>query len=155
MNTKAEIALKSFVQRFDDFLERCAALEEVGAWDVDRNGLMSAYFESDLMAVTLQIMSADGVFEHAEAEVISGMFGCEYTPSDLRETYRTLGSVINDYTRGEASEALALLRHIDPKLCDEYRQLILGAAEVVSAADGVAEGPERRIIERLRSALNQ
>lgn len=153
MNTKAEIALRGFEQRLDKFLELCAELEDRGVWDIEHDGLMSAYFESDLMAVTLQIMSADGVFEHAEAEVVSSMFDCEYTPADLRETYRSLAPVINDYVRGEATEAIRKLQGIDPALADEYRQLILDAADVVSASDGIAEGAELRLIERIRAAL--
>ena len=154
MNTRAEIALVAFEKRFNDFLGLCDDLEQRGVWDFDRLGYMSAYFESDLMAVTLQTMSADGVFERCEAEVLSDMFSNTYTTQDLREMYGSLSNVIDDYANGEATEALDELRAIDPALCEEYRRLILDACEVVAAADGVAEGKEREVINRLRYALN-
>ena len=148
MNTKAEIALNDFVERFDGFLVDCAEVERSGKWDTRKNGLMAAFFEADLFAVALQ------VFERTEAAVLSRMFSAQYTPKQLRDMYRTLKPVIDDYCDEEAGDALAILNDIDPYLAVRYRELILDACEVVSAADGVAEGEERQLIARLRRALS-
>ncbi|MDO4537972.1 MAG: TerB family tellurite resistance protein [Coriobacteriales bacterium] len=153
MNTKAEIALSNFVGRFDAFLIDCSECEIAGKWNVRKNGYMAAYFEADLFAVVLQTMSVDGVFERAEAEVISRMFGTEYDPRELDEMYRTLAPVVDDYCSDEANDALILLGEIDPRMRDEYRDLILDACRVVSEADGVAEGEEIKLLRRLRTAL--
>jgi hypothetical protein len=67
--------------------------------------------------------------------------------------YRSLGSVVDDYCDADAADAVALLSGIDAELCERYRQLIIGACQVVSLADGVAEGDERVLLERLRIAL--
>lgn len=154
MNTRAEIALEGFCERFDALLVKCHEAEQSGRWDTERLGMMSAFVESDLMAVVLATMSSDGVFETPEAEVMSRMFDNEYTPQDLRSLYGSLKPVIDDYVDEEATSALDTLRACDPSLCDDYRALILDACEVVSASDGISEGAEMDFIGRLRDALN-
>jgi tellurite resistance protein len=153
MNTKTEIALSHFCEDFDQFLVRCHDLEMSGKWSVSKYGLMSTYFESDLFAVLLQLMSADGVFERAEADVINQMFSTEYSARDLSKFYKSLGPVVNDYVDEEATDAMALLSEIDPELRDDYRKLMLDACNIISMSDGVAEGEERALIEKLTTAL--
>ena len=153
MNAQAEAALTSFVEKLDDFLVDCSKYEESGAWDVERLGYMSAYFEADLTGVVLQTMSADGRFEHAEAEVFNRMFNTNYTPKMLQEHYRLLKPVVDDYCDTDAQDALKTLGAVDEGLCDKYRELILEACNVVSLSDGVAEKGEVELIERLRAAL--
>ncbi len=155
MNTRAEIALENFVSEFDAFLTTCNELESEGRWDVDAYGFMSAYFESDLFAVALQIMSADGVFERAEAEVLDRMFSTEYTPRQLKEAYVSLKPVVDDYCDFDAYDALARLATIDKGLCETYRKLILDACSIVSMSDGVAEGEEQQLIEKLQAVLEE
>lgn len=155
MNTRAEIALDDFVAKFDKFLVACSECEQSGKWDVDELGLMSAYFETDLFAVALQIMSADGVFERSEASVLNRMFSTKYTPRELSNMYKSLKPVVDDYCESDAKDALTTLQATDARLCDTYRELILDACAVVSASDGVAEGEERLLIEKLRIALEQ
>ena len=154
MNTKAEMALNDFVAKYDAFIMRCAEFEASGQWDVEKRGVMSAYFETDIFAVALQIMSADGVFEHAEAEVINKMFSTEYTPRELDSIYKSAKSVIDDYCDSDANDALRVLSRLDADMCEDYRELIMEACNVVSLSDGVAEGKERAIINRLKKALS-
>ena len=153
MNAQAEAALASFVSRLDNFLVACSRYEESGAWDVEKLGYMSAYFEADLTGVVMQTMSADGHFGRAEAEVFNRMFNTNYTPKMLRDNYRLLKPVIDDYCDVDAQDALKTLAKVDEGLCDTYRELILAASNVVSLSDGVAENDEVELIERLRTAL--
>ena len=102
MNAQAEAALSSFVEKLDDFLVDCSKYEESGAWDVEKLGYMSAYFEADLTGVVMQTMSMDGRFERAEAEVFNRMFSTNYTPKMLREHYVLLKPVIDDYCDTES-----------------------------------------------------
>ena len=153
MNTKTEIALSHFCEDFDQFLVRCHEFETSGKWSVSTYGLMSAYFESDLFAVLLQLMSADGVFERAEADVINRMFSTNYDVRELSKLYRSLAPVVDDYCDEEAADAMALLTKIDPQLRDGYRRLMLDACNIISMSDGVAEGEERALIEKLTAAL--
>ena len=153
MNAQAEAALASFVEKLDDFLVGCSKYEESGAWDVEKLGYMSAYFESDLTGVVMQVMSADGYFGRAETEVFNRMFGTNYTPKMLREHYRLLRPVIDDHCDTGAQDALKTLAEVDEGLSDTYRELILEACDVVSLSDGVAENDEVELIERLRDAL--
>jgi tellurite resistance protein len=153
MNTKAEMALNDFVAKYDAFIMKCAEFEASGQWNVEKRGMMSAYFETDIFAVALQIMSADGVFERAEAEVINKMFSTEYTPRELNAIYNSAKSVIDDYCDSDANDALIVLYRLDEGMCEDYRELIMEACNVVSLSDGVAEGKERAIISRLRRAL--
>lgn len=154
MNTRAEIALEGFCERFDALLMRCDEFERSGRWDTEELGFMSAFIESDLMAAVLAMMSVDGVFETPETEVVNRMFDAEYTPQGLREMYGSLKPVIDDYVRSNASSALDVLRSCDPSLCDAYRSLILDACDVMSAADGIAESSEIDLVGRIREKLN-
>ena len=153
MNAQAEAALTSFVEKLDDFLVDCSKYEESGAWDVEKLGYMSAYFEADLTGVVMQTMSMDGRFERAEAEVFNRMFSTNHTPKMLRDNYVLLKPVIDDYCDADAQDALKTLAAVDESLCDKYRELILEACNVVSLSDGVAEKGEVELIERLRAAL--
>lgn len=153
MNSQAEIALGNFMQEFDQFLELCDELEQSGEWNVRKQGYMSAFFQTDLFSVVLETMSADGVFENSEAEVVNRMFSSEYTSFDLRDMYGSLSSVIDDYCDGEAEDAVQILSAIDSEAAEQYRHLILSAVDVVSKADGIAEGSERDLIARLEAAL--
>ena len=155
MNTRAEIALDDFMVKFDEFLIACSELESSGRWDVDKHGPMSAYFETDLFAVVLQIMSADGVFERPETEVLNRMFSAEYTQRELFEIYKSIKPVVDGYCEKQARDAIKILRSVDEGLCDVYRELILDACDIVSASDGVAEDEERFLIAKLRIALEK
>lgn len=153
MNSQAEIALSNYMEELDQFLGLCDEFDSSGKWNVRKNGYMSAFFKTDLFSVVLEAMSADGVFENSEAEVISRMFSSEYTNAELRDMYNSLSSVITDYCDGEAEDAVRMLSDIDPIAADQYRHLILSAVDVVSKADGVAEGSEQELIAKLEKAL--
>jgi uncharacterized tellurite resistance protein B-like protein len=153
VNLETTVSLEAYSARLDSFLARCHELEASNVWDVDEHGFMSAYFESDLFSVALQLMSADGTFESAEAEVLNAMFSTSYTSRDLRKMYVSLKPVVDDYCDADAQDALHVLEGIDGSLASEYRRLILGACDVISRADGVAEGTETRLIRRLRATL--
>ena len=152
MNSRASIELDNFAEKLEAFYASCEELEGSGAWDVDELGPMCGYFEADLFAVTLQVMRADGVFEHAEAEVLNAMFGTDYTPRQLGQLYRDAEPLAHVYV-GEEPDALTVLGRIDPALRDEYRDLLLEACRIVSLSDGVAEKSERMLIAALREAL--
>ena len=111
MNSQAEIALRNYMLEFNEFLRLCDELEREGKWNVRKNGYMSAFFQTDLFSVVLETMSADGVFENAEAEVINRMFSSEYTNFELRDMYGSLSSVIDDYCDGEAEDAVRSEEH--------------------------------------------
>lgn len=154
MNTKADIALTEFNKKYNEFLIACNDLEELGEWNIGELGLASAYFEADLFNVVLQVMSADGVFERSEAEVLNSMFSTHYTPRQLSQMYHSAKPVVEDYVSDDADDALALLAHINPVMRDRYRELLLEACRIVSMSDGVAEKSERMLIAQLREALS-
>jgi uncharacterized tellurite resistance protein B-like protein len=111
------------------------------------------YFEGDAFSAVLQVMSVDGVFERSEAEVLNAIFGTAYTPRQLNELYRSLKPTLQSYLNDDSEDALTLLRGIDAKLAESYRNLLLGACRIVSLSDGVAEKSERMLIAQLREAL--
>lgn len=154
MDTKAEMALASFETNLNEFLIACSELEESNAWPTQDFGPMGAYFEADLFAVTLQVMSADGVFERVEAEVLNRMFGTSYTPRELSAIFRSTKPTAMDYCNEDAEDALTVLGGVDAALTERYRNLLLEACRIVSLSDGVAEKAERMLIAQLREALS-
>jgi tellurite resistance protein len=98
-------------------------------------------------------MSADGVFEHAEAEVLNAMFGTQYSPRELSNMYHSLKPTLEAYLNEDSDDALTLLKNIDSTLAESYRDLLLEACRIVSMSDGVAEKAERMLIAQLREAI--
>ncbi len=153
MNTQAEIALADFKKDYEAFLLSCNELEESGRWDVDELGPAAAYFEADVFAATMQVMSADGVFELPEAEVVNAMFDTQYSPRQLSNMQRSLSPALKAYLSEDSDDALTLLKGIDSDLAETYRKLLLEACRIVSLSDGVAEKNERMLIAQLREML--
>ncbi|MBR3312509.1 MAG: TerB family tellurite resistance protein [Atopobiaceae bacterium] len=153
MNTKADIELKHFSQDREAFFFACDKLENSGQWDLGAFGPMAVYFEADLFAVALQVMSIDGVFETPEAEVLNAMFDTSYTPRELGELYESAAPVATAYAKEDEESALTLLAQIDPAVRDQYRDLLLKACDVIAVSDGEAEKSERMLIAALREAL--
>ena len=154
MNTQAEIALVDFKKDYEAFLVACNDLEESGRWDAGELGPAAAYFEADAFGAILQVMSADGVFEHAEAEVLNAMFDTQYSPRQLSDMYHSLKPTLRAYLNEESDDALTLLKGLDADLAETYRNLLLEACRIVSLSDGVAEKGERMLIAQLREALS-
>ena len=153
MDTQAEIALADFKKDYEAFLVACSNLEESGRWDVSKLGPAAAYFEADAFAATMQIMSADGVFERPEAEVLNAMFDTEYTPRQLSDMHHSLGPTLKAYLSEDSDDAITLLKGIDADLSESYRKLLLEACRIVSLSDGVAEKSERVLIAQLQEML--
>jgi tellurite resistance protein len=153
MNTQANLALDDFGKEYEAFLIACNELEESDRWDANELGPASAYFESDAFGAILQVMSADGVFEHAEAEVLNAMFGTQYSPRELSNMYHSLKPTLEAYLNEDSDDALTLLKNIDSTLAESYRDLLLEACRIVSMSDGVAEKAERMLIAQLREAI--
>lgn len=150
-----DTTLTSFIEQFNGFLVTCNELEDNDAWDKEANGPIELYLQADLLGVVLQLMSVDGHFEQAEADVVNTMFGGAYAPEELEEVFGDLDPIIEDYCDGQKADTLALLLPLSPALADTYRDLILMAARIVSESDGVAEGQEKELIHRLEQALSQ
>lgn len=154
MNSQAEIALADFTKDYEAFLIACGDLEDSGRWNASELGPAAAYFEADAFGAILQVMSADGVFERAEAEVLNAMFGTQYTPRELSGMYHSLNPTLRAYLNEESDDAITLLAGIDADLAESYRNLLLEACRIVSLSDGVAEKSERMLIAQLREALS-
>jgi uncharacterized tellurite resistance protein B-like protein len=154
MNTQAEIALVDFRKDYEAFLVACNELEESGRWNTAEFGPAAAYFESDAFGAILQVMSADGVFERSEAEVLNAIFDTNYKARDLSRMYHSTEPTLQAYLDEDADDALTLLNGIDSKLAESYRKLLLEACRIVSLSDGVAEKSERMLIAQLREALS-
>lgn len=153
MNTQAEIALVDFRKDYEAFLLACNELEESGRWNTAELGPASIYFESDAFGAILQVMSADGVFERSETEVVNAIFDTNYKARELSGMYHASEPTLQAYLNEDSDDALTLLSGIDAKLAESYRNLLLEACRIVSLSDGVAEKGERMLIAQLREAL--
>ena len=153
MNAAREKLVEDFRSLWGDFCVRCEAAEAAGKWNVEEDGMMEVFFESDLMSVLLDAVSSDGVFGDDEAEVFSQMMDEKFTPHDLSEMYREVSDVVEDFTDGEAQDAVPRLAAIDATLVDDYRQALLLACAILEQADGKVDASESELADRLRTAL--
>ena len=145
MNAAREKLVEDFRSLWDDFCVRCEAAEAAGKWNVEEDGMMEVFFESDLMSVLLDAVSSDGVFGDDEAEVFSQMMDEKFTPHDLSEMYREVSDVVEDFTDGEAQDAVPRLAAIDATLvgCSHSSLLTqVSNGELYPPSIGNAKGEE-------------
>ena len=154
-NNDFDAEISGFCGQLQRFCDACDAQEAAGTWDVEELGSMNAYFQAQLMGIALRLISADGSFERPEAHVLNRMFATSYDPADLAGSYHELGPRLEDSLRQELSSATTLLQTVDATMVERFRRLVGSACRVISAADGVAEGPEVELIAGLLAALEE
>ena len=153
MNAAQEKLVEDFRSLWGDFCVRCEAAEAAGKWNVEEDGMMEAFFESDLMSVLLDAVSSDGVFGADEAELFSKMMDEKFTSHDLAEMYREVSDVVEAFPAGAALVAVPRLAAIDAALGEDYRQALLLACAILEQADGKVDASESELADRLRTAL--
>ena len=126
---------EEFKAKYERFLIGCDALEELGEWDRDEYGEMDVFFENDLMTVILRLIVADGVIHQKEAEYLNRTFGFSYTLTELKELYEACREVIGRPLDENFSEGAKLMRSLNEKLADAYRELLGLICDIAMESD--------------------
>lgn len=142
---------ESFKFKFEKFLTGCDAIEELEQWDKEENGEMDAFYANDLVSIVLRLIAADGNFAEQETEYINNIFGFDYSTEELKEIYRTCAEGIESIFDSEFQSGFTYLKSINEKLAAAYKELIDLICDIVIASDGVIDGAETQLAQKIKS----
>ncbi len=140
-----------FRHKYDSFITGCDALEELNLWNKEENGEMDAYYTGDLTSIIIRLISADGDITEKEVNYINDMFGFVYTEEELTEIYEQCGEEIDTLFDEGVKNGYDLMRGINQKLADAYKELIMIVCDTVIASDGVIDKVEFSLAQKIKS----
>ena len=147
-----DMLTRQFRERYDCMADLCAAAENDGRWDRDRDGSMEGFAFAALSGAILSLIVSDGNVGERETAYLNGAFGFDYTVDELLGLFRFSASDLRDNAVQNVTETVRALDESDPAAGAEFRALLKLACQIISESDdGVAE-KERVLISRLEEA---
>lgn len=140
---------EQFKFMYEKFINGCDAIEEADQWDKEEYGEMEAYYTGDLMSVVTYLTAVDGVFGEAEANNINNLLGLDYSVDDLQEIYNECEANINEIAQTGVEEGLELLKSINIKLAEHYKELLVLACEIIANSDCFVANEEDAVINSI------
>ncbi len=140
---------EQFKFMYEKFINGCDAIEETNQWDKEEYGEMEAYYTGDLMSVVTYLTSVDGVFREAEADNINQLLGLDYSTDALQEIYNECEANINEIAQSGVEEGLELLKSINIKLAECYKELLVLACEIIANSDCFVATEENAVINSI------
>ena len=141
-----DLLTEEFQNKLDRFLIGCDSIEELDGWDKEANGEMDLYYQNDLLSVILHLIAADGVVGKREVEYLNRNFGFCSTVDEVKAIYRDCCENLGDAFLQNFQSDIDLLRSINEKLFDAYRELLDVICRIISESDrGVSEEERAQI----------
>ncbi len=125
-----------FIERWEQFMIACDALEESGEWNKELYGEMEGYYENDMVCIILRIIVADDRVTVEEADMLNRCYGFKYTPEELRELYACYMENTGDDPDAMLTEGYRLLKSINEKLAANYADIVEFACGMIAESDG-------------------
>lgn len=147
MNNDLKKLTESFRTKYESFITGCDSVEFDTVWDKAENGEMDVFFENELLSVILSLIISDGKISDAEVRYLNDSFGFSYTVDELKEVYENLGEEIENYFEENFKSGYAMLRGINDKLADAYKELFSMICEIIACSDGVSEEEKAMLAE--------
>lgn len=140
---------EQFKFMYEKFINGCDAIEEIDQWDKEEYGEMEAYYTGDLMSVVTYLTAVDGAFREEEAENINQLLGLDYSADELQEIYNECKANINEIAQFGVEEGLELLKSINIKLAEHYKELLVLACEIIAKSDCFVATEENAVINSI------
>lgn len=144
-----------FKFKFEKFLIGCDSIEEMGLWDLERFGDMDVFYSNDITSIIVRLIAADGHFSSKEVEFLNDMFGFEYDEDEIKEIYEECYEGIESIFDDGAENGLTLMKSINEKLANTYKDLIILVCSIITAADGVIDNVEADLVKNLKADLEK
>ncbi|MBQ7086592.1 MAG: TerB family tellurite resistance protein [Clostridia bacterium] len=144
---------EEFKFKFERFMTGCDSLEEAQAWDKEALGEMDVYYTNELVSIAIRLISSDGRFSGGEAQFMEDMFGFECTPSQLEDIYENCEDNLETMFDEGSANGFTLMKNINEKLADAYRELVALVCEIVMEADGSVVKAEMAVAEKIKAAV--
>ena len=147
--------VESFNFKHEAFITGCDAIEELGQWDKERFGEMDAFYSTDLATVIIRLIAVDGTISSREVAFLNDTFHLDYTLDELIEMYANCKEDI-DHSFDEAFEnGISLMRSINAKLADAYKELLGLVCEIIVCCDGFLTETEVAEVQRLKALCDE
>lgn len=140
---------EQFKFMYEKFINGCDAIEETDHWDKEEYGEIEAYYTGDLMGVVTYLTAVDGVFREEEADNINKLLGLDYSADALQEIYNECEANINEIAQTGVEEGLELLKSINNKLAEFYKELLVLACEIIANSDCFVATEENAVINSI------
>lgn len=144
---------EEFKFKFERFMTGCDSLEEAHLWDKEALGEMDVYYTNELVSIAIRLISSDGRFSGGEAQFMEDMFGFECTPSQLEDIYENCEDNLETMFDEGSANGFTLMKNINEKLADAYKELVALVCEIVMEADGSVVKAEMAVAEKIKAAV--
>ncbi|MBQ8494777.1 MAG: hypothetical protein IJ465_03385 [Clostridia bacterium] len=142
---------ESFKLKLEKFLLGCDAIEELGLWDKEQYGEMDVFYQNDLVSVIIRLIAADGVISGREVDYLNKNFGFSYSIAELRDVYQNCREEIGHSFDETFENGITLMRSINEKLADAYKELLGLICDIIIESDGVVTETEQEEVKRLKA----
>ena len=144
---------EEFKFKFEHFMTGCDSLEEAHLWDKEALGEMDVYYEGELVSIAIGLITSDGRCSAGEAEFMAEMFGFENTPDELEEIYENCRENLDVMFEKGSENGFTLMKNINEKLAEAYKELVALVCEIVMEADGTAVKAEKALAEKIMASV--
>ena len=141
----------SFKMKYESFLTGCDSIEEMGLWDKEAYGEMDVFYSNDLASVIIRLIAVDGVIAQKEVDYLNTTFGFDYTLAQLQEVYNNCKEDIGHAFDETFENGIALMRKINAKLADAYKELLSLICTIIMEGDGTVVAAEIEEVRRLKA----
>ena len=142
---------ESFKLKLEKFLLGCDAIEELGLWDKEQYGEMDVFYQNDLVSIIIRLIAADGVISGREVDYLNKNFGFSYSIAELRDVYQNCREEIGHSFDETFENGITLMRSINEKLADAYKELLGLICDIIIESDGVVTETEQEEVKRLKA----
>ena len=144
---------EEFKFKLEHFMTGCDSLEEAHLWDKEALGEMDVYYEGELASIAIGLISSDRRCSGGEAEFMADMFGFESTPDELEEIYENCKENLDVMFEDGNENGFTLMKNINEKLAESYKELVALVCEIVMEADGTVVKAETALAEKIMASV--
>ncbi len=142
----------NFKLAWEKFINGCDTLENMGAWDVEKNGELEAYCENILVSTLLYFVATDGKVSQVETEKFNQNFGFSYTLDDLCNITETMSSELKTFVENPR-EVFETLEKVSPDLASAFLFTVVLGCTTVIESDGILSQRETDALESFLQKL--
>ena len=146
-----EMYVESFKLKYELFLNGCDSIEEIGQWDKETHGEMDVFYTNDLVSIIIRLIAADGMITQKEVAYFNETFGFDYTLAELQDVYDACKDDIGHAFDENFENGITVMRKINAKLADAYKDLLGLICDIIIASDGVITESEIAEAKRLKA----
>ena len=150
---RIDMLTEEFKSKYDRFMTGCDALEELKEWNLEELGEMDVFYQNELISVILRLIAADGEISGKEAEYLNKCFGFAFSAEELADVYETCREEIGVPFGERFKKGAEMMRAVNEKLADAYRELLRLVCDIIIESDGVVERSEIEEAKDLKQLL--